>query len=170
MDLRNANKKLSGIFFLAFPAFYFLKVHLHNFSKKKIIRSNKTAEIKVFITIFLDDRRIRIRITVSLTDGCGSGWPNNILILRIRIRNTAKKSKKSVDLFRGRWLQYLSYLIINKLISRKSRHALSPTTTVWPALLPPWHLQKKAQHSHTHIFQFFLNILVNSLTKSASFL
>jgi hypothetical protein len=33
IDLREANKKL--IFFLKFSAYYFLKVHLHQFSKIK---------------------------------------------------------------------------------------------------------------------------------------
>jgi hypothetical protein len=40
-------------FFKGFSAYYFLKVHLHNFSKlKKSKRSPKTLGIKVFLTIF----------------------------------------------------------------------------------------------------------------------
>jgi len=47
IDLQDANKKL--IFYISFSAYYFLKVHLHLFSK---IRSHKTVGIKVFLTIF----------------------------------------------------------------------------------------------------------------------
>jgi len=46
-DLQEANKKLS------FSAYYFLKVHLHYFSKiksPKEERSRKTVGIKVFLT------------------------------------------------------------------------------------------------------------------------
>jgi hypothetical protein len=52
IDLLDANKKhfFSKTFF---SAYYFLKVHLHNFFKdKKSERSQKTVEIKVFLTIF----------------------------------------------------------------------------------------------------------------------
>jgi hypothetical protein len=35
-----------------FFAYYFLKVHFHNFSKKKSYRSHKTVGINVFLTIF----------------------------------------------------------------------------------------------------------------------
>jgi hypothetical protein len=46
LNLPDANAKL-----LSFSAYYFLKVHLHRFSK---IKSNKevTVGIKVFLTIF----------------------------------------------------------------------------------------------------------------------
>jgi hypothetical protein len=49
IDLQDTNKKL--IKKKSFPAYYFLKVHLHNFSK---IKSQKkvTVEIKAFLTIF----------------------------------------------------------------------------------------------------------------------
>jgi hypothetical protein len=47
--------------FLSFSTYYFLKVHLHHFSKiKKAKRSHKTVEIMVFLTILLHDRRFRI--------------------------------------------------------------------------------------------------------------
>jgi hypothetical protein len=42
-------------------AYYFLTAHFHNFSKIKNHKSHKTVGIKVFLTILLDDRRIRIR-------------------------------------------------------------------------------------------------------------
>ncbi len=45
----------------SFFAYYFLKVHLHHFSQdKKSYRSHKTVGIKVFLTVLLDERRIRI--------------------------------------------------------------------------------------------------------------
>jgi hypothetical protein len=53
IDLQDASKKL--IFNTIFSAFYFLKVHLHHFSK---IKSQKESQnsilegIKVFLTIF----------------------------------------------------------------------------------------------------------------------
>ncbi len=58
-DLQDANKKL--IFSQIFPAYFFLKVHLHHFSKIKTKRSHKTVGIKVLVTFLLNDIRIRIR-------------------------------------------------------------------------------------------------------------
>jgi hypothetical protein len=46
---KEANQKL--YFYISFSAYYFLKVHLHHFSKKKI-KKITTAGIKVFLTIF----------------------------------------------------------------------------------------------------------------------
>jgi hypothetical protein len=57
IDVQDALKKL--FFFPSLSAYYFLKVHLHHFSKIKVIK--KPQGIKVFLTILLDDRRIRIR-------------------------------------------------------------------------------------------------------------
>ncbi len=66
-------RKRSSNFF----AYYFLKVHLHNFSKIKVIKEVTTGSGAGYGSI-------------SLTNGsgCGSGRPKNIWILRIRIRNT----------------------------------------------------------------------------------
>jgi hypothetical protein len=47
IDLQDASKK--RIFYTLFSAYYFLKVHLHHFSK---IKSQKESQIKVFLTIF----------------------------------------------------------------------------------------------------------------------
>jgi hypothetical protein len=45
-----------------FFAYYFLKVHLHHFSKiKSHTEAKKTVSIDVFLTFLLDNRRIRIR-------------------------------------------------------------------------------------------------------------
>jgi hypothetical protein len=51
IDLQDASKKL--IFLTQFfSAYYFLKVHLHQFSKIKSQKSQKIIGIKVFLTIF----------------------------------------------------------------------------------------------------------------------
>ncbi len=51
IDLQDASKKL--IFFnTIFSAYYFLKLHLHHFSKIKVKKSHKIVGIKVFLTIF----------------------------------------------------------------------------------------------------------------------
>jgi hypothetical protein len=49
VDLQDRNYKL---FFSKFFAYYFLKTHLHHFSKKKVIKSHKKVGIKVFLSIF----------------------------------------------------------------------------------------------------------------------
>jgi hypothetical protein len=54
-DLQDANK---NFFPLSFPTYYFLKVHLHHFSK---IKSHKIVGIRVFLLFLLDNRRTRIR-------------------------------------------------------------------------------------------------------------
>jgi hypothetical protein len=49
IDLQDSNKKL--FFSLIFSAYYFLKVHLHHYSKKKFITNSKNSrnQIKVFV-------------------------------------------------------------------------------------------------------------------------
>jgi hypothetical protein len=58
------DKKSKKYFFnTIFSAYYFLKLHLHHFSKIKVKKSHKILGIKGFLFLFLhDDRRIRIRI------------------------------------------------------------------------------------------------------------
>jgi hypothetical protein len=64
IDLQDANKKL--IFLKNFSAYYFLKVHLHNFSKIKSQKESQNSRNQGFFLLFLhDDRRIRIRIHTS---------------------------------------------------------------------------------------------------------
>jgi hypothetical protein len=49
-----------------FSSFYFLKVHLHHFSKIKSPKTvTKTVGTKVFLLFLLDDRRIRIRSRID---------------------------------------------------------------------------------------------------------
>jgi hypothetical protein len=90
IDLQDANKKMS--LKQKFPTYYFLKVHLHHFSK---IKSPKevTIRIKVFLTILLDDRRTIEGSgyeSTALTNGSGSGSRRSKnMWIRIRIQNTA---------------------------------------------------------------------------------
>jgi hypothetical protein len=63
IDLQDANTKLikKKIFF-SFSAYYFLKVHLHHFSKIKSQKEvTKQEESRFFLLFSLDDRRIRIQ-------------------------------------------------------------------------------------------------------------
>ncbi len=71
------------IFFLSFFAYYFLKLHLHHYSKiKESKRSHKTVGIKVLLTLLFC---LIIEGSGSVPRTNGSGRPKNI---RIRIRNT----------------------------------------------------------------------------------
>ncbi len=64
IDLQDADKK-NNFFKTIFSAYYFLKVHLHHFSKIKDKKSHKIVGIKVFVTILHEDKRIWIRIHTS---------------------------------------------------------------------------------------------------------
>jgi hypothetical protein len=58
IDLQDANKKVTK---KSFSDYYFLKVHLHNFSKIKSPKGvTKQKELRVSLLFLLDDRRIRI--------------------------------------------------------------------------------------------------------------
>ncbi len=75
------------IFFIFF-AYYFLKLHLHNFPKIKSHNEvTKQKELRFFLLFLLAYRRSRIRIR-TYTNGSGSTRSKNIRILRIWIRNT----------------------------------------------------------------------------------
>jgi hypothetical protein len=50
IDLQEASKKL--IFVKQFSAYYFLKVYLYHFPKKKSNINHRTVGIKVFLTFF----------------------------------------------------------------------------------------------------------------------
>jgi hypothetical protein len=81
IDLENANKKL--IRNKKIPAYYFLRVLLHHFSKIKSQKEvTKQWKLSFFLLYLLNDRRIRIRIAQNM-------WIRWIRIrIRIRIRNT----------------------------------------------------------------------------------
>ncbi len=64
IDLQDANKKL--VFLMGFSGYYFLKVHLHHFSKTKSHQDvTKQQESTLFLLFFLDDRRIRPPIRIQ---------------------------------------------------------------------------------------------------------
>jgi hypothetical protein len=78
IDLQDANKKLI-ILKTSYSAYYFLKVHLHHFSK--IISQKevtKLLESRFFLLFWL------------MIEGSGSRRSKNIRNPRIRIRNTEK--------------------------------------------------------------------------------
>ncbi len=67
-------KTSTNFFIFRFFAYYFLKVHLHHFSKIKSHEEvTKQLESMLFLLFLLDNRRIRIHI--SDYDGSGSGNP-----------------------------------------------------------------------------------------------
>ncbi len=80
IDLQHASKKL--IFNTIFSAYYFLKVHLHHFSKIKIQKESQNIRNQGFSYYFC-----------MMIEGSGSWNPKNMWIrwirIRLRIRNTA---------------------------------------------------------------------------------
>jgi hypothetical protein len=61
IDLQDASKK--KCFNTIFSAYYFLKLHLHHFSKIKSQNESQNSRNQGFFSVFFhDDRRIRIRI------------------------------------------------------------------------------------------------------------
>jgi hypothetical protein len=74
------------------------KIRIRN-NGKKSWRSHKTEEIKVFLTIFAcvegsADGSVAGSVLVTAGAECGSGSPQNIRILRIRIPNTVDSNTK----------------------------------------------------------------------------
>ncbi len=92
------------ICFLSFLAYYFLKLHLHNFS---YIKSHKEVpkQSKAFLIILLDDRRVRLR-TVFRTNGSGSMRPKNI-------RNTALRSLTLTTIINTYWVHSVQVIYNN---------------------------------------------------------
>jgi hypothetical protein len=87
IDLQDASKKL--IFSIIFSAYYFLKVHLHHFSKIKSQKESQNRRNQGFSYYFcmMIDGSGAGAGSIPLTSGSGSGSrrPKNIWI---RIRNT----------------------------------------------------------------------------------
>jgi hypothetical protein len=81
IDLQDANKKL--IFYFIFSAYYFLKVHLHLFSKIKSQKESQNSRNKSFSYYFC--MMIEGSGSIPLTNRSGSGRLKNMWI---RIRNT----------------------------------------------------------------------------------
>ena len=82
--LQDANKKL--IFNTIFSAYYFLKVHLHNFSKIKSQKESQNSKNQGFSYYFfmIIEGSGSGTGSIPLTSGSGSGRPKNMWI---RIRN-----------------------------------------------------------------------------------
>jgi hypothetical protein len=85
IDLQDANKK--QLLFKHFYAYYCLKVHLHKFPK---IKSQKESQNQAFSYYFCMIAEGSGSGSIPLTNGSGSGRPQNMWIrwIRIRIRNT----------------------------------------------------------------------------------
>jgi hypothetical protein len=82
-------------FYTIFSAYYFLKVHLHNFSKiksQKESQNSRNQGFSYYFCMIIVGSGSRSR-SIPLTSGSGSGSrrPKNMWIrwIRIRIRNTA---------------------------------------------------------------------------------
>ncbi len=92
IDLQDANKKL--IFYLIFSAYYFLKVHLHLFSKiksQKESQNSRNLGFSYYFCMMIEGSRSG---SIPLTNGSGgSRRPKNMwsrwIRIRFRIRNTA---------------------------------------------------------------------------------
>ncbi len=83
IGLQDASKK--QIFNTIFSAYYFLKVHLHHFSKIKCQKESQNRRNQDFSYYFF--MIIEGSGSIPLTSGSGSGRPKNMWI-RIRNRNT----------------------------------------------------------------------------------
>ncbi len=100
IDLQDASKKL--IFSTTFSACYFLKIHLHYFSKIKCQKESQNSRIQGFSFYFcmmIEGSGSRAGSgSIPLTSGSGSERPKNMWIrwirIRIRIRNTEHKWEK----------------------------------------------------------------------------
>ncbi len=110
IDLQDASKKL--IFNKIFPASYFLKVHLHHFSKIKSQKESQNRRNQGFSYYFCMMIEGSGSGSIPRTSGSGSGRPKNMWIrwirIRIRIRNTASKHDY-VGQIGILWLSYGSF-------------------------------------------------------------
>jgi hypothetical protein len=80
IDLQDASKKL--IFNTTFSSYYFLKVHLHHFSKIKSQKESQNSRNQGFSNYFC--MMIEGSGSIPLTSGSGSGRPKNMWIRWIR--------------------------------------------------------------------------------------
>ena len=84
IDLQDASKKL--IFKTIFSAYYFLKVHLHHFSKIKSQKGSQNSRnqgFSYYFSMLIEGSGSGARAgsgSIPLTGGSGSGRPNNIWI------------------------------------------------------------------------------------------
>ena len=93
IDLQDAIKKL--IFNTIFSAYYFLKVHLHHFSKiksQKESQNSRNQGFSYYFCMMIEGSGSRAGSgSIPLTSGSGSGRPKNMWIRWIRIRNTGNR-------------------------------------------------------------------------------
>jgi hypothetical protein len=61
-------RQLQLFFFISFFVYYFLKLHLHNFSKIKSQKEVTKQDSRFFLLFLHDDRRIRIWIQIHTSD------------------------------------------------------------------------------------------------------
>jgi hypothetical protein len=87
IDLQATSKKI--IFNTIFSAYYFLKVHLHHFSKIKSQKESQNSRNQGFSYYFsMIEGSGSGSGSIPLTSRSGSGRPKNMWIRWIRIRNT----------------------------------------------------------------------------------
>jgi hypothetical protein len=88
IDLQDASKK--QIVNTIFSAYYYLKVHLHHFSKIKSKKESQNKRNKGFSYDFcmMIEGSGAGSVSIPLTSGSVSGRPKNMWIRWIRIRNT----------------------------------------------------------------------------------
>ncbi len=77
IDLQDANKKTSVLFLFFLLLTYFLKVHLHHYSKIKSQEESQNSRNQGFSYYFC--MMIEGSGSIPLTSGSGSGWGGNIL-------------------------------------------------------------------------------------------
>ncbi len=100
-DLQDANKKKFILFFLLY---YFLKIHLHLFSKiksQKESQNSRNPGFSYYFCMMIEGSRSGSgEGSIPLTNGSGSRRPKNMWIrwIRIRIRNTALGFLRSVSI------------------------------------------------------------------------
>ncbi len=82
IDLQDASKKL--IFNIIFCAYYFLKLHLHHFTKIKSQKESQNSRNQGFSYYFC-----------VMIEGSGSGRSKNMWFRRIRIRNAGLKYSRT---------------------------------------------------------------------------
>jgi hypothetical protein len=97
IDLQHASKKL--IFNTVFSSYYFLKVYLHHFSKRKSQKESQNRRNQGFSYYFC--MMIEGSGSIPLTSGAGSWRPKNMWIRWIRIRNTPFPLQRLARLFQG---------------------------------------------------------------------
>ncbi len=116
-----SRRQQKTILFQIFPAYYFLKVHLHHFSKikspKKSQNSRKQAFSYYFCLMIEESGAGSASRSILLTNGSGSRGPENMWIRWIptRIRNTAYHTENTSK-FRSVcvlcFILYFSFFII----------------------------------------------------------